>query len=162
MMGSTGNRLKVLDLRGSEHEYLHKDFHGALCYAIRYLDERFGPEATDEYLRQVGSNNYKPLIDALKAQGLPALERHWQIVFGQEGGKFRMFREGDHLVLAVDECPAIAHLKKTGQFFTKRFCQTTVMVNQAVCQSAGFEASCEYEPGEGRCVQRFWKAEEQA
>ncbi|MFB3902404.1 MAG: hypothetical protein ACE15E_03040 [Acidobacteriota bacterium] len=161
-MRSGDNKLKVLDLRGSEHEYLHKDFHGALCYAIRYLDEKFGLEATDEYLRQVGRNNYKPLIAALKAEGLIALERHWRTILGQEGRKFRMSREGDELVLFVDACPAIEHMKKTGQTVTKRYCQTTVSVNEAICEAAGFKSSCEYEPGEGRCVQRFRKAEVQA
>ncbi len=31
-------KIKVLDCKASDNEYLHKDFHGALCYAIKYLD----------------------------------------------------------------------------------------------------------------------------
>jgi hypothetical protein len=159
-MTDSVRKLKVLDCQASDHEYLHKDFHGALCYSIRYLDENFGPEATEEYLRDVGRNNYKALVRRLTESGLPALERHWREVFTREGGKFRMEYEGDTLVLTVDECPAIAHLKRTGQLFTTRYCETTGIVNETICQQAGYLASCVYKPGEGKCVQKFWKRKE--
>jgi len=149
---------KVLDQKASDNQYLHKDFHGALCYGIDYLDRLYGPAATDEYLRQVGETYFSPLSEQLKAEGLPALERHWRNVFGLEGGRFTLCYEGDVLVLAVDECPAVAHLKKINKLYTPRFCRTTVVVNETICRRAGYECSCEYEPGRGRCVQKFWKA----
>ncbi|MFB3903700.1 MAG: hypothetical protein ACE15E_09625 [Acidobacteriota bacterium] len=159
-MSSPEHKLKVLDCQASDHEYLHKDFHGALCYSIRYLDENFGPEATTQYLRDVGRKNYKRLVESLRREGLPALERHWRAIFTREGGKFRMEYEGDVLVLTVEECPAIAHLKKSGQLYTTRYCETTVAVNDTICEQAGYFASCSYEPGEGTCVQKFWKETE--
>jgi hypothetical protein len=155
-------KLKVLDSGGGDHEYLHKDFHGALCYSIRYLDENLGLEATEQYLRDVGRKNYKGLVQRLRQEGLPALAQHWREVFTREGGKFRMEYEGDTLVLTVEECPAIAHLKKTGQLFTTRYCETTVVVNETICEQAGYSSSCIYEPGEGKCVQKFWKGTETA
>lgn len=158
-MSDSKKELRVLDCRASDHRYLHKDFHGALCYSIKYLDETHGPEATRSYLRRVGENNYKPLIRELRAEGLPALERHWNKVFEMEGGRFEMHYEGSTLVLQVLECPAISHLKKIGQLFTDRYCETTVVVNESLCGSSGYAASCEYQPGEGRCVQKFWKQE---
>lgn len=151
------NKLQVIDCRAGDHEYLHRDFHGALCYAIQYLDENLGPEFTERYLRDVGRNNYKGLIRTLAAEGLPALERHWRNVFEKEGGTFRMRYEGTTLTLTVEQCPAIAHLQRNGQLFTTRFCETTVVVNDTVCELAGYAASCDYQPGEGRCVQKFWK-----
>jgi hypothetical protein len=154
------NELRVLDCRPGDHDYLHRDFHGALCFSIRYLDERFGPQATEQYLREVGQNTYRGLVSALKAEGLDAMERHWREVFTKEEGSFRIHREGGALVLVVEECPAISHLKRTGQLFTDRYCETTVVVNRTVCGKAGFESSCVYEPGQGRCVQKFWNAGE--
>ncbi|HXK61086.1 MAG TPA: hypothetical protein PLP42_14455 [Acidobacteriota bacterium] len=159
-MTDPDSKLKILDCQASDHEYLHKDFHGALCYSIYYLDQKLGPQATRDYLVEVGRKNYKELVRRLRAEGLPALERHWQEVFTREGGKFRMEYEGQTLVLTVEECPAIAHLKKTGQLFTTRYCETTVVVNETICAEAGYSASCQYEPGEGRCVQKFWKETE--
>lgn len=70
-----------LDCKGGEHPYLHKDFHGALCYAIKYLDETYGYETTHAYLRHVGESIYKPLICKIKRHGLTALEDHLQRVY---------------------------------------------------------------------------------
>ena len=153
--------LKVLDCRASDHEYLHRDFHGALCYAIKYLDDNYGPEATASYLQQVGRSYYSPLIAQLKSDGLAALEKHLRHIFTTEAGKFDIEYQNGTLVLTVTECPAVAHLKKIKQLCTNRFCETTVVVNETICAEAGFRCSCAYEPGQGRCVQKFWKAEQQ-
>lgn len=148
---------RVLDCTATDNVYLHKDFHGGLCYSIKYLDETYGPKATAEYLRQVGRTVWAPLIAQMKHQGLPALEKHWQKVFSQEGGDFSLTRDDGTLVLTVRRCPAVAHLKNMDMFFTDRFCQTTVLVNETMCRQAGLRCSCDYEPGQGRCVQRFWR-----
>ncbi len=159
-MVESSRKIRVLDCRASDHEYLHKDFHAVLCHSIKYLDENYGSETTKQYLRQVGETVYLPLIDRLKKEGLKALERHWRDIFTREGGKFDLSYEGGTLVLTVDECPAIAHLKKFSQLFTERYCETTVVVNETICHRAGYRCSCEYEPGKGKCVQRFWKEKE--
>ena len=159
-MIESGKALRVLDCEATAHEYLHKDFHGALCYGIKYLDEHFGREATAAYLREVGRSCYASLIQLIKNEGLNVLDRHWNEVFTREGGKFTIERRGGTLVLTVQECPAIAHLKKINQFFTPRYCETTVVVNDTICSQAGYACSTEYEPGAGRCIQQFWKLEE--
>ena len=148
---------QILDCKLSDNEYLHMDFHGALCYSIYYLDAKYGQEATRRYLRQVGRTCYAPLSERLRAEGLPALDRHWQRVFAQEGGSFSLHYEDEMLVLTIERCPAIAHLKQRDQLFTERYCETTVVVNETICQTAGFGCSCQYEPGQGRCVQKFWQ-----
>ena len=152
---------QLLDRTASEGEYLHRDFHGALCYAIAYLDRRHGPQVTRRYLQQVGRTCYAPLIERLAAEGLPALEEHWRAVFEREGGGYVLAYEDGTLVLTVSDCPAVAHLKARGQLYTERFCVTTEVVNETICRAAGYVASCAYEPGQGRCVQRFWRAGEE-
>lgn len=151
------DNVKVLDCKQSDHEYLHKDFHGALCYAIKYLDDNLGIEATDEYLKIVAETYFKPLSEKLKKTGLKALEDYFREMFQKENGRFRIFYTKEKLILEVEECPAIAHLKKQNLFFTERHCQSTVIVNEAICRQAGFKCSCEYKPGQGSCVQEFWK-----
>lgn len=148
---------KVLERKASDNEYMHKDFHGALCYAIKYLDETYGQDATEEYLEQVAITFFSPLTEKLKNEGLKALREHWQNIFSRENGKFNLNYENDILVLEVEECPAISHLKKIGQLFTDRYCQTTVIVNKTICREAGYKCSCEFESGTGKCVQKFWK-----
>jgi len=153
-------KIKVLDCQASDNEYLHKDFHGAMCYGMKYLDDTYGPEATKQYLQQVARTYFAPLTRKLKEKGLSALEQHWQKIFSIEGGQTTLQYQGDTLVLTVDQCPAVAHLKKIDQFFTDRFCESTVVVNETICQDAGFRCSCQYEPGQGKCVQKFWKEKE--
>ena len=148
---------KVIDCQASDNEYLHRDFHGAMCYSIAYLDDNFGPEATEEYLQQVARTYYAPLAEQVKQRGLVALEEHWREVFTREQGDFDLRYEDGVLVLTVKRCPAVAHMKEQGCMFTNRYCETTVVVNRTICCDAGFACSCDYEPGEGRCVQRFWK-----
>jgi len=150
---------KVLERNSSNNKYLHKDFQGALCYAIKYLDETFGPGAVSEYLKQVGRETFSPLITALKRDGLIALERHFKYIFELEGGQAEFKREDNCLVINVSKCPAIAHLKSTGQLFTERYCETTVNVNITICDMAGYQCSCEYKPGLGCCSQKFWRKE---
>ncbi len=159
-MTQSGKQPKVLDCKANDNEYLHMDFHGVLCYAIRYLDENFGAEVTKGYLQQVGKTYFSPLSKAMKKEGLIALEKHWKGIFTKEGGGFSLSYQGDTLVLNVDKCPAIAHLKEKDQLCTQRYCETTVVVNETICTQAGFGCSCEYEPGAGKCVQKFWKAKE--
>ena len=65
------SKKQVLDCKASDHEYLHKDFHGALCYSIRYLDEHYGQDATHEYLQQVGRTYFAPLTEALNGEPTP-------------------------------------------------------------------------------------------
>ena len=148
---------KVIDCTAADNVYLHKDFHGALCYAIKYLDDNYGRDETVEYLKQVGSTYFRPLSDQLRREGLSALEKHWRKVFADEGGVFEIGYEGDMLVLEVAECPAVTHLKNQNQFCTDRFCESTVVVNDAICKAAGYECSCSYEAGIGKCIQKFWK-----
>ena len=152
--------IRILELNRKDNEYLHKDFHGALCYAIKYLDQTYGQDATAEYLKQVGRETFSPLIAALKKEGLIALERHFKRIFELENGDAEFKREDNCLVINVSKCPAIAHLKSTGQLFTDRYCETTVNVNLAICQAAEYQCSCEYKPGIGKCVQKFWKKED--
>lgn len=154
------DEIKVLDCKASDNKYLHKDFHGAFCYSIKYLDDNYGQDATKEYLEQVGRTCFAPLAVQLKEEGLQALQRHWRKIFTEEGGRFKMDYEDQTLVLTVDQCPAIAHLKKINQMFTERYCESTVIVNETICSEAGYCCSCEYEPGKGKCVQKFWKDKE--
>jgi len=149
--------MKVMERSASDNEYLHRDFHGALAYAISYLDRRYGEQGIREYLEQTARNAYLPLIEAVKKDGLTAIESHFRKIFDIEGGEIEIINDGNYLKLTVKKCPAICHLKKTGQLYSDKFCLTTVVVNETVCRQAGIETECEYNIEKGCCVQRFWR-----
>jgi predicted ArsR family transcriptional regulator len=160
MQESDNGKVRILDCAAADNAYLHRDFHGALCYAIKYLDETYGAEFADEYLREVGRRVFAPLHEALAEEGLGAVEAHFRGVFALEGGEAEFSRDGDEeLTIAVSRCPAVEHLKARGLFFTERFCATTGEINAGFCEGTEYVCTCEYEPGAGRCVQRFWKEE---
>ena len=59
---------RIIDCKAEDNQYLHKDFHGVLSYAIKYLSDNYGLESVDEYLTQVARTYYKPLTEKLKTE----------------------------------------------------------------------------------------------
>ncbi len=148
---------KVLACKASDNIYLHKDFHGALCYSIKYLEDKLGPKDLKEFLQQVGETYFAPLSEKLKKNGLAAIKKHFIEIMNLEQGEYTFSYEGEKLVLQVSKCPAVAHLKKMDSLFTDSFCESTAVVNDTICRNAGYRCSCLYEKGKGKCVQKFWK-----
>ncbi len=136
---------------------VHKDFHGALSFGLQFLAREYGEAGVGEFLAGLATTVYKPLVEDLRARGLPALHDHWQRIFKLEGGGAEMTWEEDTLVLTVAQCPAVCHMQAQGYAIAERYCEHTRIVNKAMCQAAGYAASLEYDQAEGRCVQRFWK-----
>lgn len=144
-----------------DEQSVHKDFHGVLSYCIQHIYERYGEREMEECLRQIARNVYKPLIEALRSEGLPALERHWRRIYTLEGSDFELHYEGDALILKVKRCPALMHMRSRGYKIFERYCEHTRIVNEEICRLAGYASSVVHDQGKERCTQRFWKEEEQ-
>ncbi len=138
---------------------VHKDFHGAFSYGIQFIMQSYGMEGLKAYLEKLADTVYAPLVKGLRDEGLSSLRAHWDHIFTLEGGKFELRDEGEVLVLDVQECPAIAHMKKQGYDIDPNFCEHTRILNEAICRRAGYRSSVDYDQAAGRCVQRFWKEE---
>lgn len=157
-MKPESKKIEIADHKSSENVYLHKDFHRIMHYLIEYIDKNYGLDATEEFLDIVGHRVFSPLVKKLREQGLPALEEHWREIFTKESGDFTLKYEGPYLTLKVNKCPAIKFLCQRGLKVSDRFCLSTAIVIRAICRDAGYRCSCEYEPGQGKCVQKFWKS----
>ncbi|RKY66561.1 MAG: hypothetical protein DRQ02_08650 [Candidatus Latescibacterota bacterium] len=136
---------------------LHKDFHGAFSYGLQFLCENYGEEEMVAYLVRLARTVYRPLVDTVKLRGLPALEEHLIYVFTVEGGKFEIGYEEDVLVLRVEKCPAIHHMKERNYPIAQKYCDHCRILNQEICKAAGYSSSVKYDQDEGSCVQRFWE-----
>ncbi len=136
---------------------VHKDFHGALSYGLQFLEENYGKEGLQAFLSGLASTVYKSLCEDLRIRGLDALCDHWKTVFDLEGGDYEMHMEDGILVLTVKRCPAITHMRENGYTIADHFCEHTRIVNEAVCTTAGYASSVDYDQSAGSCVQRFWK-----
>ncbi|NPV55012.1 MAG: hypothetical protein HPY71_16105 [Firmicutes bacterium] len=158
--------VQQLKLESKNLEYLHKDFYGGLSLAFEFMERELGYEALKEYWRRVALSCYQPLIEKLKRKGLPALEEYLRGVFepqasrspGQSGTgepDFEITRTGDELILKINRCPALSHMRAAGYRIYPRYCEHTRVVNEAICRAAGCEAACEYDQDAARCIQRF-------
>lgn len=136
---------------------VHKDFHGALSYGLQFLEDRYGQDALRDFLSGLADTVYQPLVQDLRQRGLQALQDHWSRIFSLEEGEFIVSMDGDTLVLQVQACPAVCHMRTHGYQVADHFCEHTRWLNEAVCRAAGYEANVEYDQESGRCVQRFWR-----
>ena len=142
----------------SDNEYLHKDFHGGLSGGIEYLHRNYGEQAVREYLRKFAKSFYAPLREALKQRGLAALRDHFEKLYRIEGGKIQITFSEDEMIMNVDSCPAVMHMREHGYPVAELFCETTKTVNEAICEGSDFAAELvEYDSQTGRSVQRFYR-----
>lgn len=149
---------QTMSRRASDNEYMHKDFHAALSAGIEYLDRHYGVEAVREYLRRFARSFYAPVIAEINCRGLVALKEHFESIYAREGGRIRTSLTEDELILEVEACPAVMHMRDHGYAVAELFSETERTVNAALCEGTPFEAELvEYDPGTGRSTQRFFR-----
>ena len=149
---------EVMRRKASDNVYLHKDFHGGLSGGIEYLHQHFGEEAVREYLREFTRAFYAPLIDQINQRGLVALKERLEEIYALEGGQIRVSFCEDELILQVEACPAVTHMRERGYPVARLFVETTKTVNEALCEGTPFGAELlEYDEQSGRSVQRFYR-----
>jgi len=151
---------EVMHRKASDNEYLHKDFHGALNFALAYVHEGWGIRGVREYLERFARTYHAPRIEAIRRDGLDALEAYLRDLYDREGGEVEFERESDRLTLRVRRCPALGHLQHRGDEPVPFFCETTRIVNRVLCEGGGvaFELA-EVDPGRAACVQVFRRVE---
>ena len=151
---------EVIRRRASDNEYLHKDFHGALSVGIEYLQESYGEQAVRDYLRRFALAFYVPLKESIRKRGLIALKEHLEKVYRREGGKIQIEFSEDQMILTVEACPAVMHMREQGYPVAAMYDETTRAVNKAICEDTDFAAELLiYDPKTGRSVQRFYRTE---
>ena len=57
---------------------VHKDFHGAMSYGLKYVYENYGKQGVKQYLTNLANTIYSPLSKDLAENGLKGLEKHWK------------------------------------------------------------------------------------
>lgn len=149
---------EVMSRKASDNEYLHKDFHGALSVGLDYLREHYGEESVREYLREFAENFYAPLTDELNKRGLVALKDYFEKLYKTEHGEISITVSQDELILKVQACPAVTHIRQNNHAVSPLFYETTKTVNEAICHGTPFAAELvQYDHETGRSVQRFYR-----
>lgn len=147
-----------MERKASDNEYLHKDFHGALNVAIEYLHQRYGGEAVRRYLRQFAGTYYSRLTYALKTRGLIAMKEHYENIYAIEGGEVDFEYTPDELIIKIESCPAVTHIKSLGMKPASLFHETIRTVNETICQGTPFAFELvEYDEDTGKSIEKFYR-----
>ncbi len=155
-MGNTKSK-EVIDYHPDKKVGIHKDFHAITAYIIKYFDENFDSNHTSQLLQTAALNIYSPLIKALRDKGLSELYDYWQYIFSVEQGEFEIDLTDNELTLDIKKCPTVSYLNEYDLMCTGNFCLSTVLVNKAICEAAGYKFTCEYDKKNGACVQKVAK-----
>jgi len=150
--------IKQMIRHASDNEYLHKDFHGALNFALIYLEKHYGEQGVREYLTHFADQYYAPLNQSIKEKGLDALKDYMEKIYAIEGGEVEIRRQAnpDSLEIHVTSCPAVAHIRSKGQDMSPLFQLTHEIVHACICRGTPFQSELiGYEPQTGACIQRF-------
>ncbi|MGD0111021.1 MAG: hypothetical protein ABSD48_04095 [Armatimonadota bacterium] len=143
----------------ADNEYLHKDFHGALSAGIEYLHQRYGAQAVRDYLGEFAAAYYAPLTAALRLEGLVAIRDHLAHMYQLESGKIQLTCSDDELLLEVEACPAVAHMRRHGYPVARLFSETTRAVYEAICRGTPFKVQVlAYDESSGGSVVRFYRS----
>lgn len=149
---------EVMRRRAADNVYLHQDFHGALSNGIQFIHDTYGADAVRDYLRQFTAAYYAPLKAEIKRRGLVALQEHFEQMYRREGGVIRLQCSADELLLEVEACPALRHMRQHGYSVAELFVETTRTVNEALCDDTPFAAELlQYDETDGHSIQRFYR-----
>ena len=152
---------ETITRRAADNEYLHKDFHGALSVGLEYLEDNYGEQAVREFLHRFAARFHAPLTEAINRRGLIALREYFAKLYEVEGGDVGITLSEDELLVEVDACPAVTHMREHGYTVARSFSETTRTVNEAICESTPFVARLlEYDDETGRGIQRFCRRRE--
>lgn len=150
---------EVLEIRSSEKEYFHPDFHSSLNMGVDYLGQEYGADVLKNYLVQYTQHVYGPVFEAMKEDPLAAIEAKIRETYRLEKAEDALFIEKDGHTLSVKilYCPAVRHLKKTGRTVSQWFRYTTEVVMQTLAEKGGLQFVMDsYDPDTGAAAYHFY------
>lgn len=148
------------EVKSTEKEYFHPDFHSSLNMGLEYLGANYGTEAVKEYLTQYASAVYRKAMDKIKAEGLSALQEMIADTYKKEHAEDAVAMEltENSLSVKIAYCPAVRHLHKTGREVTEWFNLSTEVVMATIAAECGYQFTMEsYDEATGAAAYRFEK-----
>ena len=148
--------------KAADNKYFHRDFHVGMSLGLDYVSERYGDEAVIEYLEQYTKSYHKPLMEAVKKEGLKALEDYFLKLYETEEASdvITLERSGDELVIDIKECPVVKYIKSQGKKVSHMFIETTDTVNRTLVEGSPYAFELvSYDKQSGKSRQRFYKKE---
>ncbi len=130
---------ETLEVRSSEREYFHPDFHSSMNMGIHYVGENYGLEAVIEYLTKYTVNVYNKDIAAIKDKGLSVIADRIVDTYTKEKAldALEISSNESSINVNIKYCPAVKHLKATGRDVSPWYRYTTEVVMGVLAEKAG-------------------------
>lgn len=134
-----GGEKLVMDVKASENEYFHRDFHISGMRGLEYVGKKYGDEAVREYLTRFAKAYYAPLAERVKMNGLRALREHIETIYALEKAPDNVNCElsDTELTVNVSECPGVKYIRDSGNDPTKWYIELTKTVNNVIAEMCG-------------------------
>ena len=148
--------------KASDNKYLHRDFHIGLNFGIGYIAKLHGEPAVIEYLKEYAKVFHKPLTDDVKKRGLAALLDYFTKQYETEEAASDISFESseNELKIYIKKCPAITHIRKTGNEIEPMYVETTRTVNETIVEGTRYAFELiSFDIDTGKSEQRFYKRE---
>jgi hypothetical protein len=130
------------------------DFYFAINATFRFILQRLGMAGLQRYWTELGEQYHAPIAAQWQQRGLSAIAEYWRAFFAAEpGAEVRVVESDAAVIVHVDVCPAIAHLRRHGREIVPCFCQHCYFVSEAMAHPAAF--TVRIQGGNGRCQQTF-------
>ncbi|MBR2615107.1 MAG: hypothetical protein IKC69_00305, partial [Clostridia bacterium] len=152
--------MEKMEIRSSDREYFHPDFHSSLNMGIEYMGSVHGMEHLRSYLVRYTKNVYVKTLEAAKSDPLGAIEARIRETYEAEKATDAVTLEqtGDSLFVTVSYCPAVRHLKKTGRTVSSFFRYSTEIVMETLAEESGLSFVMDsYDEESGAAAYHFTK-----
>ncbi|MCQ2437497.1 MAG: hypothetical protein MJ099_03770 [Clostridia bacterium] len=152
--------MEILDIKPSEHEYFHRDFHSSLNMGIDFLAREHGEEALRDFLRIYTAHVYFPVLEKDGVTGMDAIERQIRKTYTLEHAEdaVEINNDGTGLTVKIGYCPAVRHLHDTGRVVSDWFGLSTEEVMATLAAREGLKFTMvSYDAATGAAEYRFEK-----
>lgn len=148
----------VMHRNASDNEYFHMDFHSSLNNGLEYLGSKYGEEVLVDFLTTYTENVYKKEIEDIKVRGIDAIADKIKNTYITEKNEdvLTLTKDGDSLIVEIDHCPAVKHLRDTGRKVTPWFKYSTSVVMNTLAKYANKTFTMEsYDDATGKAKYSF-------
>ena len=157
-MITMNERVQKMEIRPSDHEYFHPEFHNSMNQCIQFIGDRHGMNALEEYLTDYTEHVYKPVFEGMKKDPIGVIEKIIRDTYRQEKAEnvLSIERTEKSLSVHIEYCPAVKYLHDTGRIVTKWFEASTRVVMQTLANHANLNFVMEaYDEATGAASYRF-------
>ena len=148
----------TLRITPEDNLYLPLEFHGELSGQLDYIEEKYGPDAVREYLRDFARCFYRPVREQLQERGLIALRERFEEVYRHEGAHFSIDFCDDEMTVEVEACPGVTFMRKNSLVVARLWNETYKTTYETICEGVPFAVELlEYDEETGHSVMRFWR-----